>query len=937
MTEPSPVPTPRQIARQLNRLRGGQAVKFAQKQRVADNINSKQAARAKAPRMAKDWGSTETPAAYSGNFSMQIPPMNVTKGDVARFIFMPQIGNSLKSVGFSLAVIMQTFAVILIAARLLPADHPARTLEGAKRYHLLNLLGEARRNLKFTRAALPQWAIFTSVCGFIVSFSSILMLMLAKFGFGVALAYAAGGDPAGSTAGATNGAVLTGSMLTGTGDIASNMLDVIFNLNNISKTMPAINTLLSMYSKIMLIFAGVILLWVVISTIADTARTGVPFGKHFNPVWAPIRLVVAIGLLVPLGSGLSSGQHIVLSLAKWGSGQATNVWSTFAQKIDAGQGALTSAGSLNQSQENTRVMEEFIAQVTAELQTRVAIKTGDASYLPYQQVAGNANVTNKNNDIITTYPSVSVLCNSNIGSGYLSCGGWQYTTTDHIAGDLMASPNQAKSSVSPDTNSKDVSEPLLAMHYNTNQTLHDNIANSNLVQAVADMVTDTNPNYFKTTLTKQDVQNKLKQLQDSYFYDRITKTEDALSHYNTSIAQTIKDQVSKNGWMAAPIWINSIAQNNSTFITAKNAVPVFNFPYPEDPYVAQQLIAAMTIIGYQDPKSLNQLMQGGAASADDFRNLKGLFDNDGKPIENPIAHLTTLGRQATTLAAKLNDANALTDMGGKLPSSYDMSVGALQKFQKKYDDALHPKDAIAKVMAPDTIKGLRSATMPLSIFGFLLGYMLPLMPFFRFILGVLGWLLLVFEALLAMPLFALAHLKTDGEGFMSQMAQSGYIMILGLIIRPILMIIGMVVGLICFNAMAQLTNQLFLYAITNVNLNNGQMTNNMDPISLSINMMLYATFMITLANSAFKAIDLIPNHVMGWLGSRMDSRVDDSSMIQQNVMSGVMAGSGGAGFARGQAMGMPMGMKVGGGDAALNTQGADKTTASNTLTSDRPS
>ena len=88
----------------------------------------------------------------------------------------------------------------------------------------------------------------------------------------------------------------------------------------------ALHALYEFYSIGLLVIAMFIVLYFVVVIVAETAQTGVPFGKRFNTVWAPLRLVIAIGLLVPIGYGLNSAQYIVLYAAKYGSNFATNGW-----------------------------------------------------------------------------------------------------------------------------------------------------------------------------------------------------------------------------------------------------------------------------------------------------------------------------------------------------------------------------------------------------------------------------------------------------------------------------------------------------------------------------------------------------------------------------------------------------------------------------------
>jgi hypothetical protein len=125
---------------------------------------------------------------------------------------------------------------------------------------------------------------------------------------------------------------------------------------------------------------------------------------------------------------------------------------------------------------------------------------------------------------------------------------------------------------------------------------------------------------------------------------------------------------------------------------------------------------------------------------------------------------------------------------------------------------------------------------------------------------------------------SLSLLATGGEGFSTQQFTSNMWLLVGVIARPVLMAIGMVVGLVAFNSIMQVTNAIFEPAVAGMTdpTDNSLMT-------LGVYLAIYATLAYTLANSAFKSIDLMPNWVMSWIGARMESRVDDASAIQQQA------------------------------------------------------
>ncbi len=92
------------------------------------------------------------------------------------------------------------------------------------------------------------------------------------------------------------------------------------------------------YNLAVLLIACLVFLYYILVIVAETAQTGTPFGKRFNHIWAPIRLVAALGFLVPLNYHYNSAQYIVLYAAKFGSGFATNGWLLFNDTLVANMG-----------------------------------------------------------------------------------------------------------------------------------------------------------------------------------------------------------------------------------------------------------------------------------------------------------------------------------------------------------------------------------------------------------------------------------------------------------------------------------------------------------------------------------------------------------------------------------------------------------------------
>ncbi|NDC56950.1 MAG: hypothetical protein EBZ69_09145, partial [Alphaproteobacteria bacterium] len=228
----------------------------------------------------------------------------------------------LKDVG---QLFVRTLALVFHQAGLLPRNYPGIFNDGRPRF--MAVVGDAYRNIVWARENTLQILFFFSVVGFMFCTLMVAGLTAAGFVFGSAHAQSNGG------------------FFVNQNDMGRHILDYIFladktTLNAIAPArfgemegvIEGIRHMFGFYSKAMLVFAAVILLYLLVGMIAETAHEGVTLGKRANQIWAPVRLVVAIGLLVPVGDTLSSGQAVVIQTARWGSQLASNVWEKFIEK-----------------------------------------------------------------------------------------------------------------------------------------------------------------------------------------------------------------------------------------------------------------------------------------------------------------------------------------------------------------------------------------------------------------------------------------------------------------------------------------------------------------------------------------------------------------------------------------------------------------------------
>ena len=98
--------------------------------------------------------------------------------------------------------------------------------------------------------------------------------------------------------------------------------------------------------------------------------------------------------------------------------------------------------------------------------------------------------------------------------------------------------------------------------------------------------------------------------------------------------------------------------------------------------------------------------------------------------------------------------------------------------------------------------------MALLIPGLTIAFVLPMIPWVMWIAGIVGYLILVCEAMVAVPLWMLAHLTFEGDGLHGR-GFAGYELLFNILFRPVLMIIGLFLGYFIFTCASWLIRMSF--------------------------------------------------------------------------------------------------------------------------------
>lgn len=792
-----------------------------------------------------------------------------------RVAFKPEIGSQFNILRESTDIFVNLLAMIFIAQKMFPANHPAYLGINGERLSFKTLIETIWHDLKFTKNSIPQVLMFCALMsGILFSVLAVFVLMLSLFGsVFVGRAHAQGffTSPAGDD--------IANQWLTflRNGSTGSFFTSFAEPLMWVSPLQGALVTALGFYSDAILIVAAVILFYHLAAMTVETAHEGVVMGKKANQIWAPIRLVVAIGLLVPVGGGLNSGQYIVFKVSEWGSGLASNVWSIFLGGFAAGTGVASIPAYAADVVYNTLLSESC----------QDNLQRADRATTDSHSQAGNAPTENQGGTGGQNTNQKGQTRQNNTGN-IQKCG--------HVA------TNNSGTGTSP-----------------TQQAVQAN------AQSCYDQL-------------KQQAQPRARQYNDNWQPPtRGGKSDKVTPPYDGGVYQLISDYMqcladglpipnllgvfalsSEWGWLSAGAVLSAIAQAESDANDLGALIPDVQGPNAdgsEDPDLKDALEKTLKTAQY-----IGALPQGGtgvgggaaigsdkcaaqrgqlleqAAGLQQKGNAQGHFlDRVFEVIDwlaswncvwvsmppafgdgafsmgimfigaNPLAEMARLGQACintaydafdlmVNLSATMGKNNATQKAGAKAGGEFAGSVMAETKTLLGAEGAGGALTMVSGILSMITAVFFTT--------GILLAYYVPLIPFISFLFSALAWVMAVLEAIIAMPLLALAHLTVQGEGLPGQAAKAGYYFLFNIALRPVLMVFGLIVGLIVFYAAVSYMNLFYMMAISTAG---GVATSHLFLSRLIYNG-LYVIIIYICANASFKAINFLPDNAMKWMG-----------------------------------------------------------------------
>ena len=131
---------------------------------------------------------------------------------------------------------------------------------------------------------------------------------------------------------------------------------------------------------------------------------------------------------------------------------------------------------------------------------------------------------------------------------------------------------------------------------------------------------------------------------------------------------------------------------------------------------------------------------------------EGVFDMRRNADIHPLAQLSGAGRSLIEASIRNLSFAAAGAGGGALAGIFDRAIGDIG------------------AVSADFLITIGMVTLTA---GFVMFYVIPYLPFIYFFFAFGGWVKGIFEAMVGAPLWALAHIRIDGNGLSGQAALSG--------------------------------------------------------------------------------------------------------------------------------------------------------------------
>lgn len=671
------------------------------------------------------------------------------------------------------------------------------------------------------------------------------------------------------------------------------------------------STIIGYFNVIMLVIGGILFFYNATVGLLQSAHEGKVLGQNWSSLWAPLRILFAVGLLVPVPGlgGYNLVQAGVAYVVKGSTNIASAVWSTSAELVISGRVPITVAPAMMPP----GVIRTLYHNAACEAIINEQMRRAAGSRPPFSIIPL---ITNEADGVVRF---TSALNANGQTTQQNICGNF---STPSLPSYITRIDDEAEVVISaiPVNARNEIAQQFGSMHFdvliNTKTSMRQLTSSilSDILEGTPTLPDLSDPIQQALTAANERLSSGSSRILDAAVgVDRrgAEARQALLNRIRGTCVQGTSDALSMRcygeGWIGAGSWYMMFAQLNNELSSLFNARPSAS----EGFYVATP-----------DPTDRNiHVASGGSrwrsnANMLDATGIQLAMDRYMEAFDRSTQGMAALGfPMSGTHLAQLSDTNAsstLLRIPGLETSISELRNWAIGNFspgnRSWADDPMIGMSALGAfllnvsgvLLAAATVTGFFTGggvaimIMPLFVAmitaGSILHMLLPIMPFVFWILAVTGYFILVIEAMIAVNLWAIAHMRMDGQGISGEAGRNGWLMLLALLMTPVLMIFGFLIGMVIFRVTSALLDIGLFQALSGI-LGGSLWITFLAIVTYSIFM---SIFYMVLLERSFSLVSEFPGRVLRWMGAGAQLTNGEESRVRMAAAGAGLAVARGA-------------------------------------------
>lgn len=487
------------------------------------------------------------------------------------------------------------------------------------------------------------------------------------------------------------------------------------------------------YNSVVILATSLIVGYSLWSGVVQTAHEGKAFGKRYSSLWTPIRMAMGAALTAPI-FGVSLVQMIVLAVAGLSFSVADDVAIELGDFIGKG-GSISISAPMTQKNDAHRVAAALMFAETCK-------EYKNTNEFDVNMVSG------ADNWVEVSWANLSWLY------GKPGVGGFG----DNMCGSLDVKYKSDGPYV------QDIKSGIQNM--------------AGQLRTAANAVVKNQGNVDLSYYT-----SAIQQYNDMYS-GIIEKAKAGGSEDLRRESERVQTSIAEHGWINLGMWYYTIMSISAT--RSQSTQFSFEFVAPEQMKADGDLGGISEYYnragGYVSRASSS--MQAGSANPVSASDISG--DANESLVDSLMNILDTDGDPFLTM---VNVGQELFGWGVALYGG-----GKAAEYIPKFIGFIKEVPVLGTVAQGVSVAGSITSFIAIILIGLgaWLGWYLPMLPFVNWVVGVIGVFISIAQSLFASQIWAAAHAMPEGEGIAGTHAKQGYMLLISLALRPILIVMGFI-------------------------------------------------------------------------------------------------------------------------------------------------